>query len=126
MGEFEFCGGDVLLEPVELRCAGDRGDPGLLREYPCERDLGRGGVVAFGDRADEFDVGEVRGASLWIGEAGDGVSEVAAGELGVGANRAGEEAFAERAEGDEADAELLEGRQDRVLRFPPPERVLAL
>ena len=40
-GELDVGGGDVLLEPVQLRGAGDRDDPRLLGEQPGERDLRR-------------------------------------------------------------------------------------
>src|SRR5947199_8000546 len=36
--QLDFGGGEVLLQPVELRGAGDRDDPRLLREQPRERD----------------------------------------------------------------------------------------
>jgi hypothetical protein len=41
-------------------------------------------------------------------------------------DRAREEALAQGAVGDEPDPELLAGRQHRLLRAPPPQRVLAL
>jgi hypothetical protein len=60
------------------------------------------------------------------GVASFGVAEVAALELGVLVDGAGEEALAERAERHEPDPELLEQREDRLLGFAPPQRVLAL
>src|SRR5712664_1598455 len=41
--QFDIRRAKVLLEPVQLRGAGDRDDPRLLRKQPCDRNLrGRG------------------------------------------------------------------------------------
>ena len=40
---------EVLVEPVPLRRAGDRDDPGLLCQEPCDGDLGTGRPAAVGD-----------------------------------------------------------------------------
>ena len=65
-------------------------------------------------RAEQVDERPVGPAGLGVGEARDGVAEVAALELRVRVDRAGEEALAERAERDEADPELLERREHLV------------
>src|SRR4051794_2975271 len=111
---------------MQLRRAGNRDDPRLLREHPRERDLRRRRALALGDRAHELDERLVRASRVRIGEARDRVTEVAALELRVLRDRAGEEALAEWAERDEADAELLERGEDLLLRLAPPERVLTL
>src|SRR5204863_4311645 len=109
-----------LLEPVQLRRAGDRDDPRLLREQPGERDLRGRRVLPLSDALEEVDERAVRRPRAGVGEARHGVAKVAALELGALVDRAGEEPLAERAERDEADAELLERGQDRALRFAPP------
>jgi hypothetical protein len=42
--EFDFSGAQVLREAIQLRDTGDWHDPGLLRQQPGERDLGRRGI----------------------------------------------------------------------------------
>jgi hypothetical protein len=59
-------------------------------------------------------------AGVGVGEAWDGVAEVAALELRVLVDRAREEALAERAERNEADAELGERGEDLLLGLAPP------
>ena len=82
---------DVFVEAVQLGGAGDGDDPGLLGEEPRECDLGRGGMFAGGDLAEEVDERLIGLAGLG-GKARDDVAEVGAGEGGVLADRAGEEA----------------------------------
>ena len=89
-------------------------------------DLRGGGVFLLGEAGQELDEGAVCLPCLGVGEAGDGVAEVAALEGRAYVDPAGQEALAERAERHEADAELFECREDRVFRLAPPQRVLAL
>ena len=113
--QFDGSRADVLLQAMQLRGAGDRHDPRLLRQQPGERDLGGRRLLPCGDLAEQIDQGLVRLPGLRR-EAGDDVAEVGAVERRVLVDLAREEALAQRAEGNEADAEFLERRQDLLLR----------
>jgi hypothetical protein len=64
LGQLDLGGGDVLLEPVQLRRAGNRNDPRPLGEQPGDRDLRRRRVLAPGDLAREVDEGAVGPARI--------------------------------------------------------------
>lgn len=123
--QFHLSGLDVLLEAMQLGGAGDRHDPALLRQQPCESHLGRGCLLARGNLREEIDEYLV-GLSRLLRKARHDVAKVFAVEGGRLADRAGEEALAKRAEGHETDAEFFERRQDFLLGFAPPQRIFAL
>ena len=110
---------------MQLGGAGDRHDPGLLRQQPGERDLRRRRLLSAAMSAEQIDQRLVCLAGLRR-EARDDVAEVGAVERRVLVDRAGEKSLAERAEGNEADAEFLERRQDLLFGLAPPQRILAL
>jgi Domain of unknown function (DUF4440) len=51
-GQLEIGRSGVLLKPVQLACARDRADPGLLSEQPCQGDLARSRPEPAGDGCD--------------------------------------------------------------------------
>src|SRR5204863_9509000 len=91
----ERCRGDVLLEPRQLRGAGNRRDPGLEREQPGERDLCRRRPLLFGDRAEYVHDGFIGLASV-RGEPWHDVAEVRLYERRLLVDRAGQKALAQR------------------------------
>src|SRR5204863_1414500 len=115
----------VLLEPMTLGRSRDRDDPRLLRQQPRERDLCGRRLLPFGERGQPLDEREIRFPVL-RGEARDDIAKVVAVERRRLVNLPRQKALTERAERDEPDAQLLERWQHRLLRFPPPEGVLAL
>src|SRR3954447_12379059 len=117
--QLEIGRGDVLFEAVELRRPRDRDERRALREDPCEGNLRCGRASPLRDSLHEIDERTVRLACLGR-EARDGVAEVAGLERRALVDRSREKALAKRAERDEADSELLQGRDDLVLRLPPP------
>src|SRR4249919_4058689 len=102
-------GSEVFLEAMQLGRAGDRHDPGLLRQQPRKRDLRAGDALAPGQRAKLVDEGLV-GLARFRREARNLVAEVAAVEARRLVDGAGEEAAAERTERHEADAEFVQSR----------------
>ena len=46
---------EIFLQAMQFGGAGDRNDPGPLRQQPRERDLRRGHALARGDLSDEID-----------------------------------------------------------------------
>ena len=75
--ELDVGRGDVLLQAVQLRRAGDRDDPRLLGEQPGERDLRGRCVLPFRDPGQQLDEGAIRLPGVRV-EARDGVAEVVA------------------------------------------------
>ena len=57
-------GADIFFQPMQLGGAGDRHDPGLLRQQPGQRDLRRRRALSFGDLAKQIDQGLVGLARL--------------------------------------------------------------
>src|ERR1700754_1197875 len=110
---------------MQLRRAGDRNNPGLLRQKPRERYLCGRRSLLLRYLAEQIDHGLIRLACLGR-EAWDDVAKVRAVERRVLVNLPREEALAERAERNEADAEFFERRQDFLFRLSPPQRVFAL
>ncbi len=53
--QFDGCRGEVLLQAVQFARAGDRHDPGLLREQPGQSDLCRAGLLAGGDARQQIE-----------------------------------------------------------------------
>ena len=92
---------------MQFRRAWDRNDPGLLRQQPGERDLGRRRILSLCDLAKQIDQRLIRFPSLRR-KARNDVAEVGTVERRVLVDLSGEEAFAKRTEGNEADAEFLE------------------
>src|SRR6185436_12149351 len=90
------------------------------------RDLCGRGILPLRDPDQQVDECTVRLARLRVREARDRIAEVAALERRRLVDLPGQEAPTKWTERDEADPELLERREDRILRFPPPQRVLAL
>jgi hypothetical protein len=116
----------VLREAMALGGAGDRHDPGLLGQQPGQGDLGRGSLLARGDRLEQIDQRHVGGPGVG-GEARRDRAEVGGIQLGGLVDLAGQEARAQRAERHEADAQFLAGGQDAVvLDVARPQRILVL
>jgi hypothetical protein len=86
-GERDGRRADVLIKTMELRRAGDRRDPRLLREEPGERDLGGRRLFLRRDVGEEIDQRPVRLARLRR-EARNAVADVGTAESPVFANRA--------------------------------------
>src|SRR5215467_572673 len=99
--KFEGGGSDVFFQAMELGCAGNGNDPGLLRQQPGESDLRGSRLLLLSDGADQIDNRLIR-FSVLRREARNDVAEIAFVELGVFADFAGEEAFAQRTEGNES------------------------
>src|SRR5207245_10740203 len=95
-----------LLQSGELRGAGNRNDPRLLRKQPGQCDLRRSYFLLLCERADHIDQSLVHFAILRA-EPWRAVAEVGAVELRVGIDLARQEAFTQRAERHEADTQLL-------------------
>ena len=74
-GQFDLRRGDVLLESMQLRGAGDRHDPPLLRQQPRQRDLRGCRLLPFGELRQPLDKREVRFPILRR-EARDNVTEI--------------------------------------------------
>src|SRR5882762_6805246 len=53
--EFDFCCAQVLFQAMHLPRAGDRDDPGLLREQPSERDLRTRRIPSCRDVAEQIE-----------------------------------------------------------------------
>ena len=81
-GQFDAGPAEVLFEPVGLGGAGDRHDPGLLRQEPRERDPRGGGLLLAGDALEQIHQRLVLLQRLRR-EARQDAPEVAFGELGV-------------------------------------------
>src|SRR5579864_4937241 len=109
----------VLLEAVQLRRAGDRNEPRLLREDPCEGDLRSRCALSLRNLLEQLDEGAVRSQRLRV-EARNGASEIRRLEGLVDVDLPGEESLAEWAERNESDLELVERRDDLLLRLAPP------
>ncbi len=111
---------------MQLGRAGDRHDPGLLREQPSERDLR-------GRRASSLvAIAPSRSTRAWLAlrfsaeKRGTTLRKSVLSNVRRVVDLAGEKSLAERAERDEADAEFLAERQDLRFRLAPPQRVFAL
>ena len=63
--QFEGGSAEILLQAVHLGGARDRHDPGLLRQQPPQRDLGRGRPLGRRDRPEQIDERLVRLAGFW-------------------------------------------------------------
>src|SRR5229473_2537326 len=94
--------GDVLLQAMQLRGAGDRNDPWLLSKQPGKRNLRRRHSLSSCNLADEINESLVCLSRLRR-EAGNDVAEIGFVECCVLADGAREEALAQRAKGDETD-----------------------
>ncbi len=116
---------DILLQAMQLGRARNGNDPGLLRQQPGERDLGRRRLFSRGDRGEKIDQ-RLIGLERLGREARQRAAEIVAAETGLPGDRAGEEPLAERAVGHEADPEFLERRQHAFLGPAPPQRIFAL
>src|SRR2546423_4203204 len=110
---------------MQLRRAGDRHNPRLLRQQPRERNLSRRYLLPFCDAAKQIDERLIRLESLRR-ESRQGAAEVGAVELRIFVDFAGEEASAERTVRHEADSEFLDRRYHFFLRRSRPQRVFAL
>src|SRR5262245_48290352 len=58
--ELSVAGADVFLESMPLGCPGDRHDPRLLRQQPCQGDLRGRRVLPCGECLQPVDEGEIR------------------------------------------------------------------
>lgn len=110
---------DVLFQAVQFRGPGNRNDPGLLCQQPCQCNLSRGRSFASGDLPEEVDECGV-GCSCFLGKTRHRIAEVARIELSGLANGTCEETFAEWAERNETDSEFFQQRQDLRFRLAPP------
>src|ERR1700722_19111345 len=111
-GQLYACSAEVLLEPRKLRRAGNRDNPGFLREQPCKRDLCRRGLLLLREGGNHIDQSLV-GPAVVRTEPRYSVAEVGAVELGLSVNFSRQEPLAKRAERHEADAKLLKRRHHR-------------
>src|SRR6476660_2746509 len=102
---------------MQLRRSGDRYDPRLFRQQPCESNLSRCHFLLFGKLANPIDQRLICFPVFWS-EARDDVTEIGAIELGIFGDFASEEAPAERAEWNEPNPYRF--------RLSPPERIFAL
>src|SRR6266508_1049620 len=118
-------GADVLIESCELRGPGNRRDPWLLGEQPCERDLRRRRPLFVRDLPQDIH-DRLICLARFRREAQHEIAEIGAHERRLLVDRARQEAFAEWTEGHEADAELLEGWQQLFFGTSPPQGVFAL
>ncbi len=80
-GQLQRRRADVLLQPRQLGGAGDRHDPGLLRQQPGQRDLGGRRAFLPRDGGQQVDHGLV-GLARLRREARQGAAEIAGGESG--------------------------------------------
>src|SRR4051794_33807492 len=110
---------------MELGGARDWNDPRFLGQQPGEGDLRRRRSLVGRESVEQIHECLVYLAVL-LAETRDRAAEIGAVEFGVGADLASEEALAQRAEWHEANSQLFKRRHDRLLRLPPPQRVLAL
>ena len=105
--EFHCGCAKVLFQAVQLRGAGNRHDPGLLRQNPRERDLSRSRILLLGKTADQIYERLVR-LAIFLIETRHSVAEVARIKLCLFCDFAREESLAERAERYEADSEFFQ------------------
>src|SRR5271166_457294 len=124
--QHDIRGVEILLEPMQLRGAGDRYDPGPLRQKPSERDLRCRCFLLTGDALQQIDQRLVLLQCLRR-EARQNLPEIIFSDLRVLADRARQEALAQGTVGHEADAELFAGLDNAVrLRSARPQRILVL
>ncbi len=123
--QVDLDGAEILLETMRLGGSGNRHDPGLLRQQPGQRDLGRRGGLACRESLDQFDQRQIRCTRLGS-EARHVVTEVGGIELRVEVDLSRQKARAERAKGHEADAQFIEHGQQLGFRPAVPDRVFAL
>lgn len=83
----DSCRADVFFQPVDLRRAGDRYDPLLLREQPGDGDLGAAHALAHGEVAEHLNQPAV-GTSGVFAESWHHVTEVRRIEFRVLVDRA--------------------------------------
>src|SRR4051812_18042130 len=110
---------------MELGRSGNRNNPRLLCEQPCERHLRGRSVLLCCEILQEVDEDLIRFSILFV-KARNDVAEIRFVELSVLVNLSSQEPFSKRTERDKADTELLAGRQNFVLRLSPPQRVFIL
>src|SRR5262249_580087 len=117
--------GDVLIKAAELRRAGNRDDPRLLRQQPGQGDLrGRGALLRadLGTQINHRCFGlPSLGRKAWQAD-----TVVVAAEGGGLVDFAGEESPTQRTKGDKSDPQLLARRQHLRLRLTPPDGVFTL
>src|SRR5271169_963566 len=110
---------------MQLGCAWDWNNPGLLGEQPCERYLRRGRLLPLCDLAEQIHQGLIRFEGLRC-KTRQRAAEVGFVELGVFVHLPRQETLAERAIGNKTDSEFLEGRQYFRFGASRPQRVFAL
>src|SRR5579872_5171454 len=110
---------------MQLGCAWNGNDPGLLREQPCQSDLGRRCLLLLRESANHVHDSLI-GIPILGRKTRNDIAEISLVELRVFADRPGEKAFSERTEGDEADAEFLKNGDGFGLGLPPPQGVFTL
>src|SRR5439155_12622063 len=114
--KFDGDGSHVFFQSMKLGGAGDRDDPGLLREQPCQRDLSGRRLFLLRELANHVNYGLVR-LAVFRREARNDVAEVVLVELRVVVDLAGEESFPQWTEWNESDAKFLQRRDDFGFRF---------
>ena len=110
---------------MQLGGAGNRHNPRLLRQQPCQRDLGRCRLLPLWRCAEQIDQGLVRLERLRR-ETGERAAEVGAVERRILVHLTREKPFAQGAVGNEPDPEFLEGRYHFLLGRSRPQRIFAL
>src|SRR5256885_2030240 len=110
---------------MKLGGAGNRNDPGLLREQPCKRNLRRRYFLFLRKITNQVNYSLVR-LAVFRREARNDVAKVVLVELSVVVDLAGEEAFPQWTEWNESDAKFLQRRDDFRFRLPEPQRIFAL
>src|SRR5450432_3225915 len=123
--KLDFGGSDVFFEAIQFRGARDGNDPGLLRQQPGQRDLGRGGFLLLGKGAEQIDKCLV-GLDRLGRKPRQRTAEVRALKLRSLVNLPRKEPLSQRAVGNQANAQFLEGGQYFRFRLAPPERVFTL
>src|SRR6476620_2704687 len=110
---------------MQLGRARDRHNPRLLRQQPCQRNLGRGGFLLLSKSANQVQQTLIYFPVL-CRETRNDVADIAFVELRIAFDFAGEEPSAKRAEWHKPDAQLLKRRNDLCFRLSPPQRILIL
>src|SRR6476646_9222582 len=115
---------------MQLGRAGDRNDPWLLRQQPCESNLSGCRLLSFDHLAlcnllKQIDQNLIR-FSVLRHKPRDGTTKIAAIEPRSLVDLACQEALPKRAKWNEADSKLLKGRQQVLFTIAEPKRVLAL
>jgi hypothetical protein len=94
-GQFNVQCSEVLIQPVELRRAGNGNNPGLLRQQPRECDLRRCCFLLFRKASDQVNQNLI-GLPILPFETRDLASKIAALELGLRRDLPSQETFSQK------------------------------